>query len=117
MLAADLCEKTDKWPGTVALEKRVRSKFKMQIDDANLVREGLYRRRYGKEWKADLKRVDKRFTEILLRRIRPDYGTCFDLQSELSRQLAEGWAYLSGKVDLAYWRARANPEVKICKRV
>ena len=116
-LAAGLCEKIPTWRGTVVLEIRMRSKIKAQIDEANRLRERLYRRRYGKKWKGNITRIEKRFTEILLRRIRPNYDMCFDLQSELSRQIAEGWAYLSHKVDLAYWRARANPEVKICKRV
>ena len=116
-LAADQCEKIQTWRGTVVLGKRVRAKFKIQIDAANRTREGLYRRRYGGKWKTNRTRIEKRFTEILRRRIRPDYGMCFDLQSELSRQLAEGWAYVSQKVDLAYHRARANPEVKICRRL
>ena len=77
----------------------------------------LIQRRYGKKWKTNITRIEKRFIEILLRRIRPDYGTCFDLQSELARQIAEGWVYLSGKVDAAYHRARGNPGVRICKRM
>jgi len=115
-LAAGQCEKIQTRRGTVILEKKVRSKFKLQIDEANQVREGLYRHRYGKKWKANRTRIEKRFTEILLRRIRPNYGTCFDLQSELARQIAEGWSYLSGKVDISYGRALANPQVEICKR-
>ena len=116
-LAAGLCEKNGKWPGTVILEIRMRSKFKAQIVEANRARKRLYQRRYGKKWKTNITRIEKRFIEILLRRIRPDYGTCFDLQSELARQIAEGWVYLSGKVDAAYHRARGNPGVRICKRM
>ena len=114
-IAAEKCEGLKEINNLVKLELKVYQKFKNRIDSAAKVRSRYYIRIYRKRWLDEILKVNEAFKYLIARNFKATVGLCSRLPGEFVRQIAEGWAYLSGKVDIAYHRALANPAVSICK--
>ena len=116
-VAAALCEEKLNVLGMVALRKQVRKKFTPQIDAAANVREGYYQRQYGVKWREKILLINKKFVAQLLMGITVNIGLCMGLQSDLHRQLSEGWAYAASKVEEGFQAGLKDFGARLCREM